>query len=94
MIYYYKGKKINFAGGYLDKRTYTPLIRGYKTEDSGKFNNAEEVDYISGACLLIKKELFERLGLLKEDYFLLWEETDFCSRAKKAGYKVILTPLL
>jgi GT2 family glycosyltransferase len=36
--------------------------------------------------------LFESIGILPEEYFLYFEESDFCLRAKKSGYKVIFTP--
>ncbi|MFH0731794.1 MAG: glycosyltransferase family 2 protein [Candidatus Omnitrophota bacterium] len=86
LIYYHKTQKINFAGVFFSKKSYEPVIRGYRNDDAGEFNNAI-VDYVSGACILIKSFLFEYIGLLDEDYFILWEESDFCLRAKKKGYK-------
>ncbi|MBI4708867.1 MAG: glycosyltransferase family 2 protein [Candidatus Portnoybacteria bacterium] len=48
------------------------------------------VDYITGCCLLIKKEVVEKIGLMSEDYFLYYEDTDWCLRAQRAGYKCVL----
>jgi hypothetical protein len=51
-----------------------------------------EVDALQGACLLIRREVFEQVGLLDEDYFMYTEEIDFCYRAKKAGWKIVWLP--
>ncbi len=50
------------------------------------------VDVISGACMLIKKELFEKIGGFDERFFMYFEEQDLCYRVKKAGFKVIFNP--
>ncbi len=47
-----------------------------------------DVDYIDGSCILIRKEAFEEIGLFCEDYFLYFEETDWCFRSKKKGWKL------
>jgi len=43
-------------------------------------------DYITGCCLLIKREVIEKIGLLSEDYFLYYEDTDWNLRTQKAGW--------
>lgn len=50
------------------------------------------VDYISGCCMIIKRELFEGVGLFDERFFLYYEDVDFCLRAKKAGFKTYVYP--
>ncbi|MDR3558848.1 MAG: glycosyltransferase family 2 protein [Candidatus Pacebacteria bacterium] len=45
-------------------------------------------DFISGCAMLIKTEVFKKVGLLDEDYFLYYEDTDFSLRTKRAGYKL------
>ena len=47
------------------------------------------VDYLGGACFLFNKNIIEKIGLIPENYFLFYEETEFCLRAKKAGYKLL-----
>ena len=42
--------------------------------------------------MLTKKEVFEKVGLLDEEYFAYYEEADFCRKSKKAGYKIIVVP--
>lgn len=51
--------------------------------------NDIESDYIGGACLLFKADLIRKIGLMPEDYFLFFEETEWCWKAKKIGLKNI-----
>ena len=52
-----------------------------------------EVNWISGACILTKKEYFQKIGGFDEDIFMYMDEIDLLYRAKKAGYRVWFTPL-
>lgn len=47
---------------------------------------AAEVDWVAGASLLIRREVFDTIGLLDDGFFLYYEETDFCLRAARAGF--------
>jgi len=47
-----------------------------------------ESDYFSGACLFIKTEVFLKIGLLPEEYFMYYEDAEFCLRAKKSGFNL------
>jgi len=62
----------------------------YKGE--GFFTKASERDWVTGAFFLVKKEVFEQVGLLDEDYFMYTEEVDFCFRAKEKGWQVWYLP--
>ena len=53
---------------------------------------AKEAQVISGCCFVIRRELFDEIGLLDENYFLYNEEDDFCRRARKAGRKILFFP--
>ncbi|MFY9457922.1 MAG: glycosyltransferase family 2 protein, partial [Candidatus Spechtbacterales bacterium] len=54
--------------------------------------NCRIVDYITGAAMLVKREVIERVGLMREEYFLYYEDVDWCLRARRAGYKCVLVP--
>ena len=53
---------------------------------------AQPVDWVSGASMMIRPSVFEAIGGLDENYFLYFEETDFCFRAKQAGYPTWYVP--
>lgn len=52
----------------------------------------KEVETIGGSCFMIRRSLFDAIGLLDEGYFLYNEEDDFCRRARRQGYKVCYYP--
>ena len=52
------------------------------------FTNATEVDCVSGCVMMIRRDLLNELGGFDEDYFMYYEETDFCLRARRRGTKV------
>jgi N-acetylglucosaminyl-diphospho-decaprenol L-rhamnosyltransferase len=56
------------------------------------YNQLIEVDEVSGAALLVRRAVWESIGLLDEEYFFYFEDIDFCTRAKKAGWRVIYLP--
>ncbi len=51
-----------------------------------------KVDWLAGASMLIRKQVFDDIGLFDDDYFLYFEETDFCLQAKKAGWPCWYVP--
>jgi GT2 family glycosyltransferase len=55
-------------------------------------NQAKEVDVLIGACLLLRKEVLDQVGLLDEDYFMYSEEVDLCYRVQRAGWRLFWVP--
>lgn len=53
---------------------------------------ARECDWVSGAAMVVRREVFDEVGLMDEGYFLYFEEVDLCWRAKHAGWKVSYVP--
>ncbi len=51
-----------------------------------------EVESVIGACMIVRRDAIDRVGLLDEDYFLFLEETDWCYRMKRAGWKIYHVP--
>jgi GT2 family glycosyltransferase len=56
-------------------------------------DQSEQADWLSGACMVVRREVFEEIGLLDDGYFLFFEETDFCRRARGAGWQIWHVPV-
>jgi len=56
------------------------------------YSEPVEVDSVIGACMMVRRAALEQVGLLDEDYFLFLEETDWCYRMKRAGWKIYHVP--
>jgi len=96
-VYYYdfNGRKdvIHSAGANINLwRGIPPPIIGVNEIDKGQYNQLNNVDYLEGACLLIKRNVIDKIGLLDAKYFMYWEETDWCTRSRNAGYSVVYVP--
>ncbi len=81
-----KGKTLYDLGGYLTffGRTY------HKELESLDLISKAEPHYVSGAAVLIETNLFKKIGYFREDYFLYFEDVDFCLRAKKKGFAIFV----
>lgn len=83
------------SGGYLD-RNYFPFCRGRIFEqfedDHGQYDGATEIFWATGAALLIRSELYHKVGGLDEDFFAHMEEIDLCWRIKKLGFTFHVEP--
>jgi hypothetical protein len=51
-----------------------------------------QCDWVSGASLIVRREVIEQVGLMDEGYFLYFEEVDFCRRAREAGWECWYVP--
>ena len=73
---------------------YTARLSNYgnKRIDEKQFEKTKSVDCICGACLLIKRKVINKIGLLNEKFFAYLEDVDWSLRAKKHGFKVICVP--
>jgi GT2 family glycosyltransferase len=85
----YKHRNVIQALG-ADINFYSGLALGkYKGKNIKEINEEIiNVDYLGGACFVCRRELFDKVGLIPENYFLFYEETEFCIKAKKIGYKL------
>lgn len=91
-IYFEEGKVIWHAGGILDKLNVIGTHIGLDEEDKGQYENVREVDFITGAAIMIKKQVFEKVGFFDERFFLYYEDADICFRAKQANFKIFYAP--
>lgn len=64
----------------------------YRETDDGQFTGVTDVPFASGTAMLVKREVFDRIGLMDEDLFLYQEDLDLSWRARLAGWRVVLAP--
>lgn len=68
-----------------------PAKRAYEMTDTPD-NAPHDADWLVGACLLIRREVLDAVGLLDANLFLYGEEPEFCKRVRRAGWRVRYTP--
>jgi GT2 family glycosyltransferase len=56
-------------------------------------DEACEVDQLSGAAMIVKKEAIDKIGPMSEDYVMYWEDVDWCFRIRAGGWKIYYVPL-
>lgn len=86
------GKVIWYAGGEFDWKNVYSKHFGMDEVDIGQFDQTKEIELANFCCVMIKKEVFKKIGLLDEKYFLYWEDADFSIRAKQAGFAIRYQP--
>lgn len=86
------GKVIWYAGGVIDWDNCLGVHRGVDEIDTGQYQEKEKTGFATGCAILVKREVFEKIGLYDEEYFLYLEDLDFSVRALKAGFKIIYQP--
>lgn len=91
------GRPQPFAFG-KDQSPWYLLVRGLKAllglgpMHQWDVSQPVEVDWVSGACMLVRREVVEQVGLLDERFFLYFEDNDWCRRMRKAGWRVFYDP--
>ncbi len=68
------------------------VARNVVPSSDGDPDRSFEVDWVSGACCMIRRDAFERIGGFDVRYFLYWEDADFCRRIRQAGGTVRFRP--
>ena len=94
-IYFYEDRnRVWSAGGKLNWLYNKGSLRGWDEIDKGQYDSPEiqRVPHLTGCCLLVKREVLEKIGLMSEEYFLYYEDTDWCLKVKRSGFKCIFAP--
>ena len=83
------------AGGFIDRWGY-PFCRGRifneLENDNHQYDETTEVFWATGACMVIRSDVFNKVNGFDEDFFAHMEEIDLCWRIKNAGYKIYCQP--
>lgn len=82
----------SLASAFINKSLLRLVAPATFPSKNQEFAEPRDVDSLIGACMMFRRELFRTLGPLDEGYFLFLEETDWCLRARRAGWKIMLVP--
>lgn len=83
MVWYAGGKNLFLSIG---------TMIGQGQIDHGQFDQKREVDFAVGCCMLVKKKVFDQVGLLDEKFFFYHEDVDFSRRTRGAGFSILYVP--
>jgi len=92
VLFFDEPDKIWSAGGYFSALRGNSKHFGFGEKDDGRFDQPRAVGYNPTCCMLIKREVFDRVGLMDANYFVYFDDTDFCLRAYRAGVKLFYLP--
>lgn len=92
-VYYYdKPDFISYGGGFINLRTGWSRNACCNEKDEGQCDSLKEIDWAPGCAMMVSRSVCEKTGFMNPEYFCYYEEIDWCIRAKKAGFKVVLAP--
>jgi len=84
--------RIHTAYGTLTYHGWLVQQQGWLEPDITRFSDARDVDYISGCAMLVRRDAWERVGPFDAEFFAYHEDLDWCTRARRAGYRVTYIP--
>ncbi|MBN2072058.1 MAG: glycosyltransferase family 2 protein [Candidatus Krumholzibacteriota bacterium] len=87
-IYFFDDSdRIWYGGGEFFPGIWIPKHKDLRKRDSDSDGRSVETGWVTGCAMLVRREVFEDIGLLDRSYRIYCEDIDFCLRAKKAGWK-------
>lgn len=93
-IFYYNTRTIWLAGGKIHKYKGYASHVGFNKNDTDEYNTIKYFDYAPTCFMLISKRVFNEIGLMDENYFVYYDDTDYITRAIHKGFKVCYLPRL
>ena len=92
-IYYYEPADLIWYAGVDAHPWHFGAINDMKNKrDNNTSCRSRDVDYVWGAAMLIRREVLEKTGGFDTDFFIYYEEVDFCKRAQELGFSLFFTP--
>lgn len=92
LLYYDRPELVWFDGAQWNASLNCFEYPGQNGHVSSLSMTDHETDYVCGAALFVRAETARQIGLMDERYFLVWEEVDWCYRAREAGWRNIVVP--
>lgn len=92
-IYYSDRRNVIWSAG----GTFSPIVKkakhtGLNCKDLGQFDEEEQIEFATGCAMYIPKEIVEQAGYLDEDFFLYYEDTEYCFRLQEKGIAIYYCP--
>jgi GT2 family glycosyltransferase len=92
-IYYYDERDVLwFGGSYYDECRYEMKIDGIGKKDSSEYSKRKKIPFATGCLWLMSVETLKIVGKMSEDYFLYYEDADYCKRITDSGLQIIYEP--
>ncbi len=92
-IFYPDGVTLQHAGAWFEWPLGLAHHHGYGEADSEEWSTAREVEAVTGAAIALRREVLEKVGLLDEGFWPgYFEDSDWCLRIRRAGYKIWYQP--
>lgn len=91
-IYYPDRRTLQHAGGYIRDNGLT-MHYGFNEIDTGQYSQIRDVQYVTGAAIAVRKDIFMRVGMFDTGYYpAYFEETDLCLKVRRLKYRVVYVP--
>lgn len=93
VVYAERPGVIQEVGGTVDwdRAALVPRFRGHDEEAEGTVTGTASVDFVASCALLARREVFETIGHFRSEYFLYYDDVEWCLRARRAGFEVRAT---
>ncbi|MBQ3796784.1 MAG: glycosyltransferase family 2 protein [Butyrivibrio sp.] len=92
IVYYDDNEYLWYGGCKFDGSTGEYKILGIGEKDSDFYNVEKYVEYITGCVMLFPCKVLDIIGKMSEDYFLYYEDADYCERIRRANVKMVYVP--
>lgn len=84
--------KVWVAYGQVTYRQGLVRLIGYYSPDDGTFDTQRDVEWVPGTAMLFRRRALETVGLFDEEFFAYHEDVDWCTAARKKGFRVVFAP--
>lgn len=92
ILYESRRDLIWYGGGEVNLKRFYGFHYGEGEKDGEAFNKEKEVTFTTGCVMLIPRDVIENVGFLPEEYFMYYEDVDYCLKVQEAGYKIYYCP--
>jgi GT2 family glycosyltransferase len=90
--YYEQKNRIWYGGGRINWFKFIGEHYGMREIDKGQYDGKYEIEFMTGCCMLISREVIKKVGLLANEYFMYFEDVDYCVKVKDGGFRIYYNP--